>query len=125
MLIDYNKEDLQVPELEITIDMATDYCKFMNQLMAEVYDLFFHERLPRVFPEMKQMLQLLNSKNIGDWFLTEVGTTIKLYSFVHQPYILPTFLIMRVFFVELIQKILIGEEEHFLSYKKRSNLIFP
>ena len=36
MLIAYNEEDLQVPELEITIDMATDYCEFMNQLMAEV-----------------------------------------------------------------------------------------
>ena len=48
MLIAYNEEDLQVPELEITIDMAMDYCKFMNQLMAEVHDLFFQERLPRV-----------------------------------------------------------------------------
>ena len=65
MLIAYNEEDLQVPELEITIDMATDYCEFMNQLMAEVYDLFFQERLPRVFPEMRQMLQLSNTKNIG------------------------------------------------------------
>ena len=65
MFIAYNKKDLQVPELEITIDVAIDYCKFMNQLMAEVYNLFFQERLPRVFPKMRQMLQLSNSKNIG------------------------------------------------------------
>ena len=70
MLIAYNEEDLQVPELEITVDMATDYCKFMNQLMAEIYDLLFQERLPMVFPEMRQMLQLSNGKKIGDWFLT-------------------------------------------------------
>ena len=56
MLIAYNEEDLQVPELEITIDMAMNYCKFMNQFMAEVYDLLFQERLPKVFPEMRQML---------------------------------------------------------------------
>ena len=41
MLIAYNEEELQVPELEITTDMAMNYCKFMNQLMAEIYDLFF------------------------------------------------------------------------------------
>ena len=41
MFIGYNKEDLQVPELEITSEMAKDYCKFMNHLMAEVFDLFF------------------------------------------------------------------------------------
>ena len=66
MLIACNEEDLQVPELEITADMATDYCEFMNQLMAKIYDLFFQERLPRVLPEMRQMLQLSNSKKIGD-----------------------------------------------------------
>ena len=53
MLIAYNEEDMQVHELEITVDMATDYCKFMNQLMAEIYNLLFQERLPRVFPEMR------------------------------------------------------------------------
>ena len=66
MLIAYNEEDLQVPELEITVDMAMDYCKFMNQLMAEIYDLFFQERLRRVLAEMRQMLQLSNSKMVGE-----------------------------------------------------------
>ena len=69
MFIAYNEEDPQVPKLAVTADMATDYCKFMNQLMAKIYELFFQERLPRVFPEMRQMMQLLNSKKIGDWFL--------------------------------------------------------
>ena len=66
MFISYNEEDLQVPELAINADMATNYCKFMNQLMAEIYELFFQERLPRVLLEMRQMLQLSNSKKIGD-----------------------------------------------------------
>ena len=51
--------------------------------------------------------------------------TIRLYSFVHQPYILPAFLIAGVFSLELIRQRLTIEEEHFLSYKKSSNLIFP
>ena len=85
MFIAYNEDNLQVPELEITSDMATDYCKFMNQLMAEVYDLVFQERPPRVFPEMRRILQLSHSKRIGYWFLTEFGTIIRLYNFVHNP----------------------------------------
>ena len=125
MFIAYNEEDLQVPELEITVDMATDYCKFMNQLMAEIFELFFQERFPRVLPEMRQMLQLLNNKKIGDWFLIEFEMTIRLYGFIHPPYVLPNFLTPRVFSIELIWQNLIVEEEQFLNFKKSSSLIFP
>ena len=51
--------------------------------------------------------------------------TIRLYGFVHPTYILPTFLTARVFSLELIRQRLIVEEEHFLNFKKSSNLIFP
>ena len=105
--------------------MAIDYCKFMNQLMAEIYNLFFQERLPRVFPKMRKMLQLSHRNMIGDWFLIEFGTIIRLYGFVHQPYILSDFLTARVFSLELIRQRLNVEEEHFLSSRKSSNLVFP
>ena len=124
MFIAYNEEYLQVPELAITAYMATDYYKFMNQLMAEIYELFFQEMLPRVLPEIRQLLQLLNIKKIGDWFLIEFGTTIRLYGFVHPP-VLPAFLTPRVLSLELIWQKLIVEEEHFLNFKKSSSLIFP
>ena len=124
MLIDYN-EDQQVPELEIAANMAMNYCKFMNQLMAEIYEFFFQERLPRVFPKMKQMLQLSKSKKIGDWFLSDFGITIRLYGFIHPPHILPAFLTPKIFYLELIRQKLMVEEEHFLNFKKSSNLVFP
>ena len=53
MFISYNEEDPQVPKLVITADMAMDYSKFMNQLMAKIYEVFVQERLPWVFPEMR------------------------------------------------------------------------
>ena len=74
---------------------------------------------------MRQTLQLSKSKKIGDWFLSDFGTTIRLYGFVHPPYILPAFLTPRVFSLELIRHKLIVEEEHFLNFKKSSSLIFP
>ena len=85
--------------------------------MVEIYEILFQERLPRVLPKMRQMLQLSNNKNMGDWFLIEFGTTIRLYGFVHPPYILPAFLTARVFSLELIRQKLIVEEEHFLNFK--------
>ena len=70
----------------LTDEMTHNYCKFMNFFMAEIYNIFFQERLPRVFPEMKEILQRSPSKRIGDWFLSESKTIIRLYGFVHQPY---------------------------------------
>ena len=77
--------------------MTMNYINFMNDLMAEVYNIFFQERLPRVFPEMKEILQLSPRKMVGDWFLAEAKTIIRLYGFVYQPYVLPTFLTVRIF----------------------------
>ena len=104
--------------MAIIVEMATDYCKFMNQLMAEIYEVLFQERLPRVLPKMRQMLQLSKSKMIGDWFLSDFGTTIRLYGFVHPSYILPTFLTPKIFYLELIRQKIMVKEEHFLSFKK-------
>ena len=79
----YNEDNSQAPGLVITDDMTKNYYEFMNFLMEEIYDILFQERLPRVFPEMKEMLQLSPSKMIGDWFLAKFETIIRLYGFVH------------------------------------------
>ena len=50
---------------------------------------------------------------------------IRVYAFSLQPYGLPNFLTLRVFALELVRKILTVEDEHFLSYKKPSRIIFP
>ena len=83
--------------------MTMNYSKFMNELMAEVYNLFFQEILPRVFPEMKELLHLSPRKMVGDWFLVEAETIIRLYGFVYQPYVLPAFLTARIFSLEFSQ----------------------
>ena len=66
MFLSHNEDSLQFPELVLTDEMNQNYCKFMNCLMEEIYIIFFQERLPRVFPDMKETLQLSPSKRIGD-----------------------------------------------------------
>ena len=97
MFLSYNEDNLQTPGLVIIDDMTMNYYEFMKFLMAEIYHIFFQERLPKVLPEMKEMLQLSPSKMIGYWFLTEFETIIRLYGFLHQPYVLPSFLIVIFF----------------------------
>ena len=71
---------------------------------------------------MMEMLQFSPKKRIGDWFLFEKGIVIRLYGFVHQSYMLPTFFTVRVFALELIRKKLIVENKHFLNFKKSSEI---
>ena len=123
--LSYNEYNSQVPGLVITDDMTKNYCEFLNLLMANIYGLFFQEILPKMFPRMKKTMHLSPNKRIGDWFLTNFEIIIRLYDFVHQPYILPAFLTIRIFSVELVRQRLTIEEEHILSFRKSSGINFP
>ena len=74
---------------------------------------------------MREMMYLSPSKRIRDWFLTEFETVIRLYGFVHQPYVLPSFLKVRIFSLELIRQRITVEEENILSFRKSSGINFP
>ena len=105
--------------------MHSDHCKFMNTLMAPVYEVLFQKRLPRVLPEMKIMLQLSPKIRVGDWFLSEYNTVISVYRFTHQPYVLPAFLTLSMFSLELIRKRLTAKNEKFISFRKHAYIKFP
>ena len=102
----------------ITKDMHRDCCKFMNALMDPVYEVLFQKRLPRVSPNIESMLQSSLERIIGYWFLSENKTMISVYGFTCQPYVLPVFLTLRLFALELIRKRLTVENEHFISFMK-------
>ena len=74
---------------------------------------------------MKEFLQFSPDKRIGDWFLLEEHTIIRVYGFTHEPYILPAFLTPRIFALELIRHNLIVENEHFINFRKASEIKFP
>ena len=93
--------------------------------MAEVYKVFFQNKLHSVLPIMKESLQFSPDKRIGDWFLLEEHTIIRVYGFTHEPYILPAFLTPIIFPLDLIRKKLIVENEHFINFRKASEIKFP
>ena len=45
MLLSFNKDNLQLPEMVLTDELYRDYTKFMNFLMIEIYATIFQKRL--------------------------------------------------------------------------------
>ena len=74
---------------------------------------------------MQESLQLALDNRIGDRFLLEEHTIIRVYGFTHQPYIFLALLTLRVFALELVRQELIVENEHFIHFKKASKIKFP
>ena len=52
----HQENNFQSPGMVLTDEMTMNYSKFMNDLMVEVYNILFQEILPRVLPEMKELL---------------------------------------------------------------------
>ena len=123
--LSFTEENLYLPEMVLIDEMNRDCTKFMNFLMSEVYNAIFQKNMPKVLPEMKNILQISTEKRIGDWFLLEQGTMIRLYGFVHQPYLFSAFFTTRVFSMELIKQNLIVEPKHFLNFKKSIEIRYP
>ena len=109
----------------LTNEININVFKYMNFLMAEVYKVYFQHKLPRVLPVMKYFLHFSPEKRIGDWFLLEEGTVVRVYGFTHEPYTLPAFVTLGIFALELIRQILIVENEHFINFRKALEIKFP
>ena len=106
-------------------EISNEFFKYMNLLMAEVYEVLFQNKLPRVLPEMQEALQFAPDRRIGDLFLLEEHTIIRVYGFTHEPYIFPAFLTPRVFSFEFIRNKLIVENENFINFKKAYDIKLP
>ena len=74
---------------------------------------------------MWNLLQDSTEKRTGDWFLSEYGTMIRLLGFTQSPYMSLTFLTPRFFSMEFIRQNLFLDIEHFLKYKKSTDIKNP
>ena len=55
----------------------------------------------------------------------EEGTAIRICGFFRPPYFLPSFLTPIIFSLDLIRQKLVVEKEHFINFKKSSEIKFP
>ena len=55
--------------------------EYYNSFLSLLYPLIYEETMPRLLPEMKQFLQLSPDTGVGDWFLFEQNTVIRIYGY--------------------------------------------
>ena len=92
--------------------------------------MFFHLAIgllsnrtkPRISEEIKKVLHLFEKVQIGDWYLYENYTEIRIFGFEVPPYKLPKFLPMRIFALEYIGQMINMDEIHFVAARKSFSL---
>ena len=77
MFLFFNEENLQLLEMMLTVEISHDYFKYMNLLMSEVYQVLFQNKLHTMLSHMQEALQFSPDRKIGDWFLLEEHTIIR------------------------------------------------
>jgi hypothetical protein len=78
---------------------------------------------PRISVSYQQKLQLHPSLRIGDWFLFNEFTVIRIYGFELEPYQLPIYIPPRLFSLEYCRQRLMIDQLYFVSKKKKKKLL--
>ena len=90
------------------------YTKFVTDFMSRAYEIIHDSPTPRIFPKQKELLQFSETDCVGDWYLFEDHTEIRVYGCAFPPYKLPKFVPMRIFSLEYRRKIIHMDDLHFV-----------
>lgn len=80
------------------------YKQFIEMLVHPVLSVLSRRSEPRMSEEIRKFLQLSNQVQIGDWYLYQNYTELKIFGCEIPPYKLPKFLPMRIFALEYIKQ---------------------
>jgi hypothetical protein len=73
----------------------------------------------RINEEIQRILHLSDLVKMGDWYLYQDHTEIKVYGCELAPYKLPKYFPMRIFSLEYIRQMINLYNIHFVSLKKK------
>ena len=97
------------------------YTLLIDRIVVSISRLF-NPKEKRISEDMKVSLQ---QECIGDWFLMQKYSIIKVYGFLASPFMLPVYLTPLVFALELIRQRISADEDHFTSHQKDSWIKCP
>jgi hypothetical protein len=95
--------------------------EYIDQFMSKSYHIIHNEIPPIIFIESKKLLQLNSDKRVGDWYIVENYTEIRVYGYDLQPFHLPILLTPGIFALEYIREILNSDDIHFVSRKYKAS----
>jgi hypothetical protein len=96
------------------------YCEFVDQFVYPVSCLLMRSPPPRISTEIQKALQLSKKYKIGDWYLYEDHTVIRVYGCELCPYRLPKYVPMRLFALEYYRQLIQSDLTHFPQLQKES-----
>jgi len=105
-------------------DSPYSYCEFVDQFVYPVICLLKRTPPARLSKDMQKILQLSRSYKIGDWYLYQNHSVIRIYGCELCPYRLPRYVPMRLFALEYYRQLINSDLTHFHSTKKKANLKF-
>lgn len=75
---------------------------------------------PRISQEIKRVLLFSNNNKLGDWYLHQNHSKMRVYGCQLAPYKLPKYLPVRIFSLEYFKKIINSDEVNFLTVRKKT-----
>jgi hypothetical protein len=103
---------------------STDFSfkEFIDQFYHPVVSMLGGKPKPRINDEVQRILHLSDNTKIGDSYLYQYYTEIRVYGCELAPYKLPKYLLVRIFVLEYIRQIINSDDIHFVSLKKKQQL---
>ena len=87
-------------------DPSKGFSQFVNDFASRAYFFIFEVNYPRVPQQFQNYLHPQTKNQIGDQFLYQDYTIIRVYGSEEQPYRIPSFLNPSIFSLEVLRKIL-------------------
>jgi len=98
------------------------YCEFIDWFIHPSSTLLIGAPPPRLFGDINNSLQLSENYRIGDWYLYQNHTEIKIYGCELCPYKLPKYVPIRLFSLEYLRQLINVDLTHFCNVKKKARL---
>jgi hypothetical protein len=96
--------------------------EFIDQFQHLVVSMLSGRLEPQINDEVQRILHLSDNTKIGDWYLYQDYTDIRVYGWELTPYKMPKYLPARIFSLEYIRQIINSDDIHFVSLKKKQQL---
>jgi hypothetical protein len=103
--------------------MDFSFKQFIDQFYHLVVSMLSDRPEPRINDEVQRILHLSDHTKTGDWYLYQDHTEIRIYGCELAPYKLPKYLPIRMFSLEYIRQMINSNDIHFVSLKKKQQLI--
>jgi len=101
-------------------DSPYTYSEFIDLFVHLASTLLIGAPPPRISGDMRKILQLSKQYRIGDWYLYQNHTEIRIYGCELCPFKLPRYVPMRIFSLEYFRQLIYLDLTHFCNVKRKA-----